>query len=48
MGAGFCSLYREIHYIQVRYIEVSVYKHLNECIIFSYINEYGDSNTMYI
>ena len=25
MGAGFCSLYHEIHYIKVRYIEVRVY-----------------------
>ena len=25
MGAEFCSLYREIHYIKVRYIEVWVY-----------------------
>ena len=25
MGAGFCSLYREIHYIEVRYIKVWVY-----------------------
>ena len=25
MGAGFCSLYCEIHYIEVRYIEVWVY-----------------------
>ena len=25
MGAGFCSLYHEIHYIEVRYIKVWVY-----------------------
>ena len=25
MGAGFCSLYCEIQYIEVRYIEVWVY-----------------------
>ena len=25
MGAGFCSLYRKIHYIEVRYIKVLVY-----------------------
>jgi len=25
MGAGFSSLYHEIHYIKVRYIEVWVY-----------------------
>ena len=25
MGAGFCSLYHEIHYIEVHYIEVWVY-----------------------
>ena len=25
MGTGFCSLYREIHYIEVRYIKVWVY-----------------------
>ena len=25
MGAGFCSLYREIHYIKVRYIKICVY-----------------------
>ena len=25
MGAGFCSLYRKIHYIKVHYIEVWVY-----------------------
>ena len=26
MEAGFCSLYRKIHYIEVRYIKVWVYK----------------------
>ena len=25
MGAGFCTLYHEIHYIEVRYIKVWVY-----------------------
>ena len=25
MGTGFCSLYHEIHYIEVRYIEIWVY-----------------------
>ena len=25
MGAGFCSLYQEIHYFEVCYIEVGVY-----------------------
>ena len=28
MGAGFCSLYRDIHYIKVRYIKVWVYLYL--------------------
>ena len=28
MGAGFCSLYRKIHYIKVHYIEVLVYYYL--------------------
>ena len=33
MGAGFCSLYREIHYIKVRYIKVWVYisRHKEDC-----------------
>ena len=33
MGAGFCSLYREIHYIEVRYIKVWVYNYSNVSIV---------------
>ena len=47
MGAGFSSLYREIHYIKVRYIKVWVYHKLLPDVIDKLIEYLQAENAIY-